>query len=116
LAARTGDIPAAGIAVGPASAAPVRQAAPVRRRPLARAAAGSAVCLVIAFGAVLAGGILVADSAGPGPPDSLIPVCLFVAVAAVITAVGILLNGVVSALEQWWSRRQLPLPKPGIKS
>lgn len=116
LAALTADIPAAGIAAGPAAAGPIRQASPVRRRPLARAAAGSGVCLVIAFGAVLAGGILITNNAGPDSQENFIPVCLTVAVAALITAIGILLNGVVSALEQWWSRRQIPLPKPGIRS
>src|SRR5580693_6582380 len=47
LAALTADIPA-----GPAVAGPARPPAPARRRPLARAAAGSGGCLVIAFAAV----------------------------------------------------------------
>ena len=120
LAALTADIPAVGIPARPAPAGPVRPPAPVERsapvrRPLARAVAGSGVCLVIAFGAVLVGGILDADSVGPGPQGSWIPVCLFVAVAAVITAIGILLNGVGTAVAQRWSRRQPPLLKPGAR-
>ena len=115
LAALTADIPGASVPAGPASARPVRQTTPVRRRPLVRAVVGSGVSLVIAFGAVFVGAILDADSVGPNPQDSWIPVCLFVAVAAVITAIGILLNGVSTTVAQRWSRRQ-PLPKPGIRS
>ena len=46
----------AGIPAGPAAAGPARPQAPARRRPLARAAAWSAICLIIAVAAVLAGG------------------------------------------------------------
>ena len=57
LAALTTDLPA-----GLAAAAPARSPAPARRRPMARAAAGSGGCLVIAAAAVWGAGIL-----DPGP-------------------------------------------------
>ena len=53
---------------------------------------------------------------GPNPYHSWIKLCLFVALAALITAIGILLNGVGTAVEQRHSRKQLPLPRPGITS
>jgi hypothetical protein len=62
LAALTTDIP-----VGAAAAAPARPPAPARRRPLARAAAGSGGCLVIAFAAVWVGADIL-DPRGLGNP------------------------------------------------
>jgi hypothetical protein len=132
LAALTADIPAADIPAaripaaripaGPAPVGsvqpptPVQPPVPARRRPLARAAAGSGVCLVIVAAAIGVGAHL--DPGGPGPNSyhSWIKLCLFVALAALITAIGILLNGVGTAVEQRHSRKQLPLPRPGITS
>jgi Domain of unknown function (DUF1707) len=101
LAALTADIPP-----GP----PV--ARPARRHPLARAAAGSGGCLVIAAAAVRA-----IDLADPGPTPGVIPkywgtLFVLIAVLAVFGALLILGNGVNNSLEQRRSRRQLP-PRPG---
>ena len=62
LAALTADLPAGLAAAGPAPARPAR------RRPLAKAAAGSGGCLVIAAAAVRA-----IDLADPGPTPGVIP-------------------------------------------
>ena len=107
LAALTADIPG-----GPAAAGPARPPAPVRRRPLARAAAGSGGCLVIAFAAVwVAANILDPNGLGnPYHPWSRL--CLLVAFAAVGAALCILGYGVATSVEQRRSRRQLP-PRPG---
>ena len=104
LAALTADIPG-----GPAG--PPRPPAPAPvRRPLARAAAGSGLCLIIAAAAVRVAFLLNPD--GPGPHHSGGPLCLTVAFLAVLTALGIFIHGVGTAVEQRQSRRQLP-PRPG---
>ena len=105
LAALTADIPG-----GPAGPARPPAPAPVRRRPLARAAAGSGLCLIIAAAAVRVAFLLNPD--GPGPHHSGGPLCLTVAFLAVLTALGIFIHGVGTAVEQRQSRRQLP-PRPG---
>ncbi len=102
LAALTADIPAG----------PARPPAPARRRPLARAAAGSGGCLVIAFAAVRVAFILDPDGTGPNPYHSWAKPFMLLAVAAVLTALGILVLGVATSVEQRRSRRQLP-PRPG---
>ena len=93
--------------------------APVRRRPLARAAAKSGVCLIIAAAATWVLALLVsADGHYHGIPganpsyESWAPLALLLAFAAVGTAIGILGSAVVTSLEQRRSRRQLP-PRPG---
>ena len=106
LAARTRAELAALTADLPGDPAP----APVRRRPLARAAAGSGLCLIIAAAAVRVAFLLNPD--GPGPHHSGGPLCLTVAYLAVLTALGIFIHGVGTAVEQRQSRRQLP-PRPG---
>ncbi len=114
LAALTADIPPE-----PAAARPARAPAPVRRRPLARAAAKSGICLIIAAAAVCASGLLVSGDGdydgipGANPPyESWSPLAMLVAMAAVSAAVGIVWKAVVTSLEQRRSRRQLP-PRPG---
>jgi len=107
LAALTADIPAE-----PAAARLACPSAPARRRPLARAAAGSGGCLVIAAAAVR-----VVDLADPGNTPGSIPKfwafpCFFVALAAVVAAICIMGIGVVISLEQRRPRRQPP-PRPG---
>ena len=107
LAALTADIPGE-----PAAARPARPPAPARRRPLVRAAAGSGGCMVIAFAAMQ-----VAVRADPGNTPGTLPGSLafpsfLVANAAVFAAVLIVIYGVVIAVEQRRSRRQLP-PRPG---
>jgi hypothetical protein len=122
LAARTcADLAAltAGIPPRPPAARPARPPAPARRRPLARAAAKSGGCLIIAAAATWVcvfllssdghyGGIPGANS----PYESLAPLALLLAFAAVCTAIGILGSAVATSLEQRRSRRQLP-PAPG---
>jgi len=103
LAALTADIPA-----DPAVVRPACPPAPARRRPLARAAAGSGGCLAIAFAAVwVAANILDPNGLGnPYHPWSRL--CLFVAFLAVVTGLGIMIHGVGTAVEQRRSGRQLP--------
>jgi hypothetical protein len=105
LAALTADIPGDPAATGPARPpAP----APVRRRPLARAAAGSGICLVIAAAAVRVAFLVDSDGLGPNPHQSWAPWCLTVAYLAVLTALGIFIHGLGNAVEQRQSRKQLP--------
>jgi len=111
LAARTGDELAALTADIPAAAGPVRPLAPVRRWPLIRAGAGSGGCLVLAFAVAWIGGHT-DHPLGPSPYKAWMPVCFFVAIVACIAAVGILVHGVGTSVEQRRSRRQLP-PRPG---
>jgi hypothetical protein len=110
LAALTAGIPPAPVAAG---AAPARPSALARRRPLARAAAGSGSCLVIAAAAVWA-----AFLADPGPGGGITPIpippglCFLVAIYAVIAALCFIGYGVATSRKQRPSRRQLP-PRPG---
>jgi hypothetical protein len=104
LAALTADIPAA--SSGPPAAAPAR------RRPLARAAAWSGGCLVIAAAATKIAFQLDPEPGPPAPYASWAKYLLLIALAAVFTAMGILVHGVGTSLEQRRSRRQLP-PRPG---
>ena len=107
LAALIADVPG-----GPAAAGSARPPAPARRRPLARAATGSGGCLVIAFAAVRVAFILDPDGTGPNPYHSWAKPFMLLAFAAVLTALGILVLGVATSVEQRRSRRQLP-PRPG---
>jgi hypothetical protein len=130
LAALTADIPAvpaSAVPAAPASAvpavpasavparrpAPARTPVPARRWPLAKAAAGSGLCLATAFGLVLfAANVL--DPNGLGNPyHPWSSLCAFVALVAVITGLFIFANGVVTSVEQRRSRRQLP-PRPDL--
>ena len=65
LSARAGRALAALTTDIPAEAGPGAPACPARRRPLARAAAGSGGCVVIAFAAMRLFGL--AESGGPDP-------------------------------------------------
>jgi hypothetical protein len=108
LATLTADIPPA-----PAAARLARPLAPVRRRPLARAAAGAGGCLVIAAAAVCGAFILDPGPNAPGPPGALSPGLMFViALYAVLAALGFLIAGMSTSVKQRRSRRQLP-PHPG---
>jgi len=108
LAALTADIPPAPAVATPAAAGPARGLASPCRRPLARAAAKSGGCLVIAFAAVwFAANVL--DPHGLGNPyHPWSRLCVLVALVAVLAAVGNLINGVGATLEQRHSHRQLP--------
>ena len=123
LAALTADIPAADIpaadipaadipaAAGPAAAGPARPPAPARRRPLARAAAGSGACLIIAAGAIWAHPLL-DPGARPSPYDWAAKLLFLAFLAAVVAAPAILAYGVAASWELRRSRGQLP-PGPG---
>ena len=106
LAALTADITAE-----PAAAGPARPPAPARRRPLARAATGSGLCLVIAAAAVR-----VAFLADPGarstPYQDWAAPMMLLAFLAVVAALGILGCGAAASWELRRSRGQLP-PGPG---
>ena len=118
LAARTGAELAALTADIPAAPAPARPG-PARRWPLARAAAKSGICLIIAASATWVCAFLLSSDGHYGgvpgansPYESLAPLALVLAFAAVCTAIGILGSAVVNSLEQRRSRGQLP-PRPG---
>jgi hypothetical protein len=99
LAALTADIPPA-----PAAARPARSPTRARRRPLARAAARSGGCLIIAVPA-----FWVAGYTDPFGPWRGVMVALFV--CALWTAVGIMGYALFTAWDQKSPRRQLP-PRP----
>jgi Domain of unknown function (DUF1707) len=100
LAALTADIPPA-----PAATGPTRPPAPARRRPLARAAARSGACLIIAVPSFWVASYL--DPFGPWRG-----VMVAVAVCALWTAVGIMGYALFTVCDQKFADRQLP-PRPG---
>jgi Domain of unknown function (DUF1707) len=111
LAALTADIPAR-----PPAARSALPPAPASRRPLARAAAQSGVCLIIAAIATWVWTLLDAGDGdyhgipGANPPHEpqwppLLGLLAFVAVCA---AIGILGNALSTSVEQRRSRSQLP--------
>ena len=106
LAALTADIPAE-----PAAARPARPPAPARRRPLARAAAKSGSCLIIAAAAVRVAFLVDPGTRSTPYQDWAAPMMLL-ACLAVVAALGILGYGVATSWELRRSRRQLP-PGPG---
>jgi hypothetical protein len=110
LAALTADIPAEPAAAEPA--APAQPAARAIRRPLAKAAAMSGVCLVIAAAAILIGVHLAEGGSGPSPYHSVVKALFLLALVAVMTALLTVGLGVVTSIEQRRSRRRLP-PRPG---
>jgi hypothetical protein len=114
LAALTADIPPR-----PPAARTARPSAPVRRRPLAWAAAKSGACLIIAAAAMWVLYFLIKDDGHyhgiPGanaPYENLYPLALILAFGAVCAAIGIAGSAVATSLQQRRSRRQLP-PGPG---
>jgi hypothetical protein len=115
LAAVTTDIPAVpatpATPATPAAAGRPRPPSPRRRRPLAKAAAGSGGSLVIAAAAMRVAFIL-DPGPEPAPYQSWAKPFVFLAVAAVLTALGILVVGVAMSVQQRRSRGQLP-PRPG---
>jgi hypothetical protein len=123
LAARTGDELASLTVDIPAAAGPVRPPTPVRppspvhpptpvhRWPLSRSVVASGGCLVLAFAVAWIGGHT-DHPLGPSPYKGWMPLCFFVALVAVMAALGILIHGVGTAVDRRVSRRQLP-PGPG---
>jgi len=112
LAALTADLPPR-----PPATRPARPPAPARRRPLARAAATSGACLIVAAAAMWVFALLVADDGhyrgipGANPSyEAWAPLALLLAFAAVCTAIVIAGSAVVISLDQRRSRRQPPRP------
>jgi hypothetical protein len=104
LAALTADIPAEPAEPAePAVAGSARLLAPVRRRPLARAAGQSGISLALAA-ACMRVGFLLDPGAHPGPYESWAPLAMGAAFAAIVAAVLIMVFGVVTWLEQRPSR------------
>jgi hypothetical protein len=106
LAALTGDIPA------PLAAPAPGRPGLVQRHPLLWGFAGSGGCVAIAFGLVmLAANVL--DPHGLGNPHHpWSTLCALVALAALLTGIGILLHGLGTAEEQRRARKQRPLSGP----
>ena len=95
--------------------------APARRRPLARAAAKSGICLIIAAAAGWVWALLISGDGdyggvgGANPPyEGWAPLALLVAAVFVCTAICIAGNAVVTSAQERRARRQLPPgPRPG---
>ena len=98
LATLTADIPAAAGPMWPPI--PARPPARARRRPLARKAVGSGSCLTIAAVAARVAGLVDPGPPAPSPYHSWAPLCLFVAFAAVVAALLILVLGVDTPSEE----------------
>lgn len=113
LTAIIADIPPIPPLPGPDPAGPIRPLAPVRRWPLARATAKSAVCLVLAFASMWTGAMI--DEETPGPHlDNAGPKLLYLlGLVLIITAFGILAAGAATAVEQRRARRKSP-PQPRL--
>jgi DUF1707 SHOCT-like domain len=94
LAALTADIPPA-----PAAAGLARPPARARHRPLARAAAKSGICLLIAAAAIGAGILLPGDPGGPGP-DPWAGLIVVLAVSGIWTALGIMTCALLTSWDQ----------------
>jgi Domain of unknown function (DUF1707) len=120
LAALTADIPAEPAAAEPVTAAPAPARptpaagppGPAIRRPLAKAAAISGVCLLVAAVAVLIGLHVDESGSGPSPDHAWAGVLILLGVGGVIAAPLIMGLGVVTSIQQRRSRRQLP-PQTG---
>ena len=107
LAALTADIPP-----GPAAAGPARPPAPARRRPLARAAAKSGICLIITAAAIGVLAYLDPGGLGPQAPQFWGGLMVVLAVSGLWTALGIMGYAVFISWDERSSRGQLP-PRPG---
>ena len=122
LAALTADLPAepaeaeqVPAVLAPAAAEPVSAVPdPAIRRPMARAAAISGVCLVVAVAAMKIAFYLdpVSGPPGPDPDQPWAKGFVFVAFFAVMMALLALGLGVTTSIKQRRSRRRLP-PRPG---
>ena len=102
----------AGIPPAPAVPAVARPPAQGRRWPLAKAAAGSSLCLVIFFFCRMAVGHFDPGGLGPNPHHSWAVPFFLLGLAATFAALAILAAGVVASVNQRRSRRRLP-PRPG---
>jgi hypothetical protein len=105
LTALIDDLPPLPAWPGPDPAGPARPPAPVRRWPLARATAKSALCLVLAFASMWAGAMIDEETPGPSPYDAWPKLLYVLGLALIITAFGILAAGAATAVEQRRARR-----------
>jgi hypothetical protein len=106
LAVLTGDLPPVPAGAG-RPAAPAGAAAPARRRrPLARASAQAACCLVFAVCMVAIAAHFDPGGPGPNPQHGMARPFLGLAFASLIAAFGVLACGVVSSAEQRSDRRR----------
>jgi Domain of unknown function (DUF1707) len=97
-------------ASAPAVSGPTRRLVPTRRRPLARAAAKSGICLVFAAAALWASFIL--DPGGPGADRPWAGLMILLAQYAAIVGACIMWSGVAASARPRRSGRRLP-PRPG---
>jgi hypothetical protein len=109
LAVLTGDLPPGPAGVGPAAApaAPAGAATRARRRrPLVRASAQAACCLMFAFCMVAIAAYVDSGGPGPDPQNGLAKPFLALAFASLVAAFGLMATGVASAAEQRSDRRR----------
>jgi hypothetical protein len=106
LAGLTGDLPPVPAGAG-RPAAPAGAAAPARRRrPLVRASAQAACCLVFAFCMVAIAGHFDPGGPGPNPQHAMAKPFLALAFASLIMAFGLMACGVATSVEQRSDRRR----------
>ena len=117
LAALSADIPAKAAEPVAAPSGPARPLAQppasAIRRPLAKAAAASGVCLVVVAAARQLNNHFDPGGPGPDPHHSLGAMCFLVGVIALMAALFILGTGIVISIEQRRSGRKPPRPSPG---
>ena len=109
LAGLTGDLPPVPAGMGRLAGTGVTAGAPAqdrRRRPLARASAQAASCLVLAFCMAAIAGHFDPGGPGPNPQHGLARPFLFLAMVFLITAFGARATGVANSAEQRSARRQ----------
>jgi hypothetical protein len=106
LAGLAGDLPPVPAGAG-RPAAPAGAAAPARRRrPLVRASAQAACCLVFAFCMVAIVGHFDPGGPGPNPQHAMAKPFLALAFASLIMAFGLMACGVATSVEQRSDRRR----------
>lgn len=106
LSVLTSDLPPVPAGLG-RPAAPAGAAAQAGRgRPLVRASAQAASCLVLAFCMAAIAGHFDPGGPGPNPQHGLARPFLFLAMVFLITAFGALVTGVANSAEQRSARRQ----------
>jgi hypothetical protein len=104
LTALIADLPPLPPWPGPDPAGPVRPAR-VRRWPLARATAKSALCLVLAVASMWTGAMIDEESPGPHLNNAGPKLLYLLGLVLIITAFGILAAGAATAVEQRRTRR-----------
>jgi hypothetical protein len=110
LSALTADIPA--LPSGLPAPDLAWQSGLARRRPLATAATGSGLSVVVAVVARWAVGHFDPGGVGPNPQHYLAPPFILLFFLAVFAAIGMLVAGVAASVNQRRSRRQPPRPGP----